>query len=860
MASQVMTSLTVLADEIIETLHRHILQEIPSETRQKLEQGLSIVGLGGYGRGELSPYSDIDLMFLCRNSCQDDAATVSKKILQALWDAGFRVGHSLRTPDDCIALAQSDIVIRTSLMECRIITGTRSLFEQFFARFQQRVASRGLADFITAKIKEREKERETYGTTVYLLEPNIKMSQGGLRDIHLFRWLTLCRHQTASLSTLKDRGLLSKIDFHALTEAQEFLWQIRNELHFTANQPQDILTFDEQIRLAKLYGFQDTGHLLAVEQFMKQYYEKTTTICDVTFPLIEQMRPKPIFSRLKRYLKRQSIDGLFLISGDEISILPAARGAVLSQQSERLKLFYLAQIHNVRPSPETRDLIREITGPTIPRLGGEAASSATAIVEGGVVEPGGEPIFLNMLGVVGRVGWALRELHRLRLLEEIVPAFAKSRALMQFNAYHKYTVDEHSFRAVEEAEHFFSDKGQIGQVYREIHRKDMLHLALLLHDIGKGESADHSVVGAQIAEQAGQRLRLSVDEKGLLIFLVREHLLMTHLAFRRDLSDTGVLISFAKTVATPEALKMLYILTLADVAAVGGGTLTDWKKELLAELFSKTMQLLTGEDILPAEEEQVIAIREWISARAESIDREWVEAQLPFMTTRYLLTTPRERILEHLAEVYTISREKVRVTAHYHPGSKITEYTVYTVDTLTEAIFSKISGVLAAKGLQILGATIVTWENQIVIDTFQVEDPDYVGAPHQERLDRVCQAIRDVLLGNLHVETLLAHGGRRTTRVVPRRIPTQVAMDNLISDHFTVIDLFAEDRQGLLYFITRALFDAGLSVHAAKISTQLDQIVDVFYVTYRGGGKLIDPSDIVRVKEHLIAETNRFLG
>ncbi len=733
-------------------------------------------------------------MFLYQDTHQAIAEEASKKILHALWDIGYRVGHSLRSQKDAIMMAQSDLTVRTALLESRIVSGNKTFFEQFFSRFYKSVALRNTASYINAKMKERAEECVQHGTTVYLLEPHVKLSQGGLRDIHLFRWLALCRYQTASLETLKDLGVLDMADYQALAGAQEFLWQIRNDLHFVADQCQDVLTFDDQIRLAHIYQFKDKPHLLGVEQFMTQYYEKTTRIRDITVPIIEQMRPKPILFYMKRIFKRRVLDGDFQMIGDEISILPSAREKIVHHLSYVLSIFHLAQIHQLKLSAETRTIIKEAA---------ETMSDDAA----------GAP-FLKILGIAGEVVWVLRELHRLRLLEKIIPAFARARALMQFNAYHKYTVDEHSFRAVEAAESLLHAKTQMGQVYREIHKKEMLHLALLLHDIGKGEGGDHSEIGGKIADEASDRLGVDKDARQMLLFLVKQHLLMTHLAFRRDLADMQVIIGFAKTVATPEMLKMLYILTLSDVAAVGAGTLTDWKRDLLGELFEKTLETLTGGGI--------------------GLQRDY--------SPRW--GCGKEDAIRVGSEIETLTDEKVRVTATYRDTRKVTEYTIYTFDALTTAIFSKISGVLSAKGLQILGATIMTTENQVVVDTFQVEDIDFAGSPPQDRLDNVSHAIREVLLGHLQVETLLIHGRRRGRRIALKHVSTQVEIDNLSSDRFTILEVFAEDRQGLLYFITKAIFEAGLSVHTAKISTQLDQIVDVFYVT-AGGQKVTGPSEVL---------------
>lgn len=831
---QIVASLTDLADEIIDRLYRQTLQAATPDTRWRLEDGLAIVALGGYGRGELAPFSDLDLMFLYRETSRRVAEIVAADILQVLWDIGYRVGHSLRTVEDCLSIGEKDLTVHTSLMEARFLAGDQRLFDLFRTRFHRKVILRQPRTYVKAKLRDRLAECQQYGTTVYLLEPDVKMSQGGLRDLHLLRWGALCIYDTASLETLKHRGMLSARDYTALTDAQEFLWLIRNAMHFGAGRSQDRLTFEEQIRLARLWEFQDGDHLLGVERFMRQYYEQTTAILDLSRSLLERMTAGTFLQQVKKYMRRHMIDGRFLVEGDEISIAAEGRSAVLSRPAELLRLFHLAQTRRLRLSSSTQDLIKhaQASAPLISRLDTEAAT-----------------VFLGILGEQGRAGWVLRELHRLRLLEQVIPAFAPARGLMQFNAYHTYTVDEHCLRAVEEAEALLQGSGTVVQVYREIIRKDVLHLALLLHDVGKGQGPDHSMVGAQIAEQAAERLSLDPTARGLLVFLIRYHLLMTRVAFRRDLSDETVLVQFAKTVATPEALRMLYVLTVADVAAVGPGTLTAWKQDLLEELLENTLEILTGER--PAQEDRVAQVRAWVLAHAEPGNPDWVARQVASMPTRYLLTTPGERIVRHLGQVRRLPAEQVLVDPEYDAVRQTTEYTVYTTDA--PGIFYKIAGVLAAHGLQILGANIITWDNGTVVDTFQVQDPDFTGAPSRARLEQVSRAIQDVLQGRASVEELVARGRRIEPQRpgVPMAVPTQVEVDNASSEPFTILEVFAQDRQGLLFVIAKAMFELGLSVHAAKVATQVDQIVDVFYVTHHAGQKLLDRQVIHAVKQRL---------
>ncbi|MBI3810824.1 MAG: [protein-PII] uridylyltransferase [Nitrospirae bacterium] len=844
---QVIAALTDLTDEVIERIYKGVLQEVPSGDRWKFEDGFAIVALGGYGRGERSPYSDIDIMFLHRPSLQDEIRKIAGAVLQNLWDVGFQVGHSTRTVNDCIVIGKKDLTVRTSLMEARFLTGSRLLFDQFRLRYQRKVIYSRPDLFMKAKIRSREAEYEQFGTTIHLLEPQIKKSRGGLRDLHLLRWLAQARYQTASLDQLKQQGILSKQDHRALTEAQEFLWRIRNELHFFAGRCQDSLTFGEQIRLAANGGYHDNPHLLGVEQFMQKYYDHTTAIAEITGRYLEGMTSKNVWHRLRDRITQRSIENYYRLSGNEISVLPEFRAEVLGRGDSVLSLFHLAQKNNARLSVETQGLLTDRMDQWAADHFSDTASYA---------------VFLSILSGTTGVAAALRDLHRFRVLEQILPAFKRVRGLMQFNLYHKYTVDEHSLRAVEEAESLSRQDGLPARIFHEVHRREILFLALLLHDLGKGLGGDHSEAGAAIALDAAHRLGLDSTATEQLVFLVSQHLWMTHVAFRRDLSDDTVLLPFAKKVATPETLKMLYILTMADVMAVGPGTLTAWKQDLLSELFTKTLEILTGDALILAEDEKMKRIRQLIHSRIQdNYEAGWLEGQLSAMTSRYLIATPPERIILDLKRVHELQPKSVKAYAVNDVGRNLTEYSVYTFDDITPGIFYKITAVLAAKGLQILNATITTWSNNIVVDTFQVQDPDFSGPPASYRLKDVQDTIGLVLLGQREVE----HPANVDTRIVsaspvfPRTAPVQIELDNTTSEKYTIIEVFAPDRTGLLSVIAQSIFVLDLSIQAAKVATHLDQIVDIFHVVDRAGQKIVDPDRIRHLKATLTQDIGRFL-
>src|SRR5205807_1170779 len=426
---ETVTALTALADDILRDLYALEYAGTFSPA------GVVLVALGGYGRRELAPYSDIDLMFLYEPLHEREARAVSAAILHVLWDLGFQVGHSVRTMADCRSMGRTDFTIRTALMEARWLAGDQALFDEFTRTYREQVSEKRVQDYVAHKLVERQEEYGKYGSTNFLLEPNIKKSRGGLRDLHLLKWTALARYETSSFEDLSAVGLLSAGDVAALWDAQEFFWRVRNELHFFALRAQDIVTFDEQIRIAGLWGFKDLPHLLAVEQFMQQYYRHSTRVCDITSRFVSRAMPRSAWQRLVAWLPARRVERYFELTNDEVTVSPDLRNEAFSDGSRVLRLFQLGQTEEI---------------------------GAT--------------------------------------------------------------------------------NGLVGRVYREIKRKDLLHLALLIHDIGKGQEEDHSLIGERIAVDAAKRLGLDDHETQLVVFLVRYHLLMSSTAFRRDSSDEKVVL------------------------------------------------------------------------------------------------------------------------------------------------------------------------------------------------------------------------------------------------------------------------------------------------------------------------------
>jgi [protein-PII] uridylyltransferase len=836
-------ALTELMDAVVRALHQRVV--VSGDGRDRPGSGCAVVAVGGYGRGELFPASDVDLMFLYDPPARGEALAVSNGVLHPLWDLGYTVGHSLRRIPDCLELGHRDATIRTALMEARWIAGDRGVYDAFERAFSAQLHKESRL-YLAQKLVERDTGFARYGSTVYLLEPDIKKSKGGLRDLHYVAWLGRACYGATAIDELVDRGALTDGERRSLVVAHEFLRLIRNEMHFGAGKAGDVLTFDEQVRVARFLGYEDGPELLGVEGFMQQYYRLSTTVHETSDRFIRRLQSPTVWRRLTTALTARAVDGLFVVSRDEVSIPERHRAGFLADPHAVLTLFAVAQ-HAGRPIAESAlDLVHH-------RLFNDAPPLLTA--------PETQRRFFALFANPG-IGRTLEAMHRVGLLERLLPEFASARGLMQFNQYHKYTVDVHSVHAVQAACALAACTGRVASVYRGIHRKDILHLALLLHDIGKGRGGDHSLIGEGIAAAVADRLGFDAHERHLLTFLVRYHLIMSHIAFRRDLSDEKVLVRFTRQVGHPELLQMLLVFTYADIEAVGPGTWTAWKEDLLCDLHAKAMEAVAGTRAVGDEGARTEAAKAAVRERAgDRFPALWLTRQFEAMPARYLLVTTPNQILTHLDLVHRLPPDGVLVEARWDPEPHTTEWTIATFDGIIPGLFSKLAGTLAALGFQILSAQVFTRFDGVVIDTFHVQDPDYAGEPSPHRSAELKRALTAVVTGHQRVEDLFARGRRLPrSRALPHGLePTQVEIDNETSDDFTIIDVFATDAQGLLFVITRTLFTLGLSIYSSRISTRLDQVVDVFYIQDAQGRKVTDLDRIIEIKRTLTAAVDEYV-
>ena len=826
---QVCARLTELFDKVVLGLYQSVLSDLP-EHAAEYQTEVALVALGGYGRGDVAPYSDVDLMILHSRSARD-VQPLAKRLLHDLYDVGLVVGQGVRTPREAQRMAFRDATVFTALAEGRFLAGSEAVYQRF-ARPFQREANRRWRGTWNAIERARREERSQFGETVYLLEPNLKRSPGGLRDIQLIRWLGFARYGHSDPDALQMMGAIAKEDQRALRRATEFLLHVRNEMHFAAGKPQDVLGRMEQVRIAAAFGFTGAEGLLAVEQFMREYFRHTRDVSGILARFMADARPwrrlgewlAPIFSHLMESDYRVGARITPTRSGEE-----KLRGDV----AEVLRMADLANLYQKRVASSAWKLVYE---------------AAPAMSD--VLSPAATERFLSLLSRPALLGRLLRQMHEAGVLEKVIPEFAAARCLLQFNEYHKYTVDEHCLQAVERLTEFASDKGLLGEIYRGLKQQRTLHLAMLIHDLGKGRVEDHSEVGLRIAAHTAERLHLPAREAETLKFLVHKHLLMSHLAFRRDTSDDQLIVRFAVDVGSPEVLQMLLLLTTADLAAVGPGVFNQWKFEVLVDLYHRTMRHLAGDSPSAGAEEQRTAVAAQLQTMTNP---QWFADQVAALPTSFLFSMPPQRIAEQLKELYGLRRGEVQTKARYLSETETVEYIIGTYDDITPGVFHKLTGGLASQGLEILSADINTLDHGLVLDRFVVRDPDFSGSPPAERLGEVNRRLVDSLRGTQPPAfRRLWSSVRRQDRDALTLLPTRVQADNSTSDRYTILDIFASDRTGLLYAIARAIFDLELSVSFAKIGTYLDQVVDVFYVTDHAGRKIDDDGRLEQIRARLL--------
>jgi [protein-PII] uridylyltransferase len=831
-----------LRDAVLLDLTESAMADLNASGPNGLWREIALVAHGGYGRRDVAPSSDVDLMILHASGAAARVAPLAERLLRDVFDVGLTLGHSVRTPEQACRMACGETMVCTSLIESRLLRGSADLFarcQNMLRRQTHRHARRLMAGIQ----KDREEERLRYGETVFLLEPNVKRSRGALRDIQWIRWIGFVRYGTADFRRLSALGDIHKDDVETIDQAGEFLLRLRNELHFHAGQAADVLSRAEQVRIAELRGYAPLAGLLPVEQFMRDYFRHTEAVSRTASRFAAKAQTRDRMGRLVTVLFGHRVEhGLHAGPGGIIATRAGLR-AMRGNLDAVIRLIDLANLYDQPIAGSTWDAIRRDIG----RISDDPPSTAAC------------RHFLSLLSHPARLGSLLRDMHGAGLLERFIPAFQHARGLLQFNQYHQYTVDEHCLRAVEFAADLMSDAGPVGRVYRAIGQKHLLHLALLIHDLGKGHLEDHREVGLTIASETGLRLGLSPAEIESLRFLVHKHMMLNHLAFRRDTADEQLAVQLAVQIGSPELLQMLYVLTAADLSAVGPDVWDGWKTEVVTDLYHRTMQHLAGESVETTVDsllgQRLETVRALLGRRQ---DEPWFAEHLDALPTAYFNAATPEQVVGDLQLLANLTPNGVSVVARYQPETDVVQCTVATSESATFGIFYKLTGALGSLGLQVRSAEIHTFSDGLVLDRFWVFDPDFVGVPPAGRL----REIESTLLVTLQNAESKPPTFRRTWQAASRPapvpgVPTRVNIDNSTSGFFTIIDVFTHDRAGLLYAVAQALFELGLSVGRAKIGTYLDQVVDVFYVTDRENNKIKDADRLDEIRNRLLDVVER---
>ncbi|SHL39806.1 UTP--GlnB (protein PII) uridylyltransferase, GlnD [Roseovarius litoreus] len=779
---------------------------------------ITVFAVGGYGRGEMAPQSDVDLLFLTPYKITPWAESVIESMLYILWDLKLKVGHSSRTIRDCLRLGAEDFTIRTALLENRFLAGDRQMADHFRKRLWHELFDGTEREFIEAKLEERDERHRKQGGQRYMVEPNVKEGKGGLRDLQSLFWIAKYLHRVDSVAELVDVGMFTAEELDTFAKAENFLWAVRCHIHLITRRPTDQLTFDLQVEVAERMGYCDTSGRRAVEVFMQDYFRHATAVGDLTRIFLTKLeaahvKSEPILQRLFRR-KRKLKDGYEEVHG-RLAITDDKQ--FLSDPLNILRLFEEGLRTGLLIHPDAMRLV---------------SANIQLIDEDMRNDPGAQKLFLDLLLKHGNPERALRRMNELDVLSAFIPEFEPIVALMQFNMYHSYTVDEHTIQCISnlaqiERGELVEDLPLSSSILKEGVNRKVLYVALLLHDIGKGRDEDHSIVGAQIARKVAPRLGLKPKEVDTVEWLVRYHLLMSDMAQKRDIADPRTVRDFAKAVQTKERLDLLCVLTVCDIRGVGPNTWNNWKASLIRALYRQTRRAMEGglEDLnreqrgSDAKRNLRDALSDW---PAKDLKRETARHYPPYWqglhVTAHVVFARLLRDLDEndIAIDLAIDEDRDATRACFaladHPG-----------------IFSRLAGALALVGANVVDARTYTSKDGFATAAFWIQDAE--GSPYEaERLQRLRDMIRKTLKGDVVAGEAIRSRDKLKKRERAFKVPTHITFDNEGSEIYTIIEVDTRDRPGLLYDLTRTLANANVYINSAVIATYGEQVVDTFYV------------------------------
>jgi [protein-PII] uridylyltransferase len=833
-----------LIDQLIRVLHDHVIADLyPAPNRSKGER-LTLIAVGGYGRGEMAPFSDIDIAFITPGKTTPWCEQVIEALLYYLWDLGLKVGHSSRSLDEMVRMAKADLTIRTAILEGRYLWGDQKLYDEASRRFWEDVVPGSEAQFVSEKLAERNARHKRMGDSRYVVEPNVKDGKGGLRDLQTLYWIGKYIHRVRDAAELVDVGLLTQREYRSFRRAEQFLLAVRSHLHTITRRAEDRLTFDLQREVARRMQFADRTGKSAVERFMQYYFLQAQLVGNVTGVFLahidEQMgqrkRPKGLLasfrSRPRMFKGYRIVGGRICAPGDEW----------FQQDPIRLiEIFQIAEEEGLEIHPETMRMARR---------------DAELIREDTRRDPRANTLFLKLLTGRRDPETVLRWMNEAGVFGRFVPDFGKVNAQMQFDMYHHYTVDEHTIRAIGllaqiERGELKDDHPLATELLPQLGNRTVLYVATLVHDIAKGRGGDHSILGAEVAMKLCPRLGMSEDETEMVAWLVRWHLLMSATAFKRDLSDPKTITDFVSQVQTLERLRQLVMLTIVDLRAVGPGIWNSWKRQLLGELYELSEERMRLGHKRHGRKERIDAKKARVAELLDN-DAHLIDELEDRFDDAYWIAEP-EDIIALNVPIYAAAKEaeeRLTIFAQYYPARGATLVTVIGDDH--PGLFYRIAGAISLAGANIIDARIHTTRVGKAVDNFLVQDP--LGKPFQEKdqLTRLQTTIEDALAGKIELVPQLAKRPLARPRAESFEVRPTVLFDNKASGRFTVIEVTARDRPALLNKLARTLFECRLMVNSAHITHYGERAVDNFYVTDLLGGKVTAQDRLKEVERALL--------
>ena len=842
--------LSAFQDELIRLVYDYTVNNVYRATNPSDAERMAIIATGGYGRGMLAPHSDVDLLFLLPYKQTPWGESVVEYMLYLLWDLGLKVGHATRTVDQCLKLSRADVTIRTALLDSRLILGDQTLFEELTRRFRREVVSGTARQFVEAKLAERDERHRRAGESRYRVEPNIKDGKGGLRDLHTLHWIAKYLYGDGVNPATVEARVFTTEEYTTFRMCVDFLWSVRCNLHFLAGRAEERLSFDVQSAMAERLGYVSRRGLRAVERFMKHYFLVAKDVGDLTTILcsaleIEQVKASPGLTKLLNPLawrtrRRIRAGGDFRIDNGRLNV--ADQEVFKRDPVNLIRFFARAEQTGAFFHPDAVRLIRRSLRLIDDRLRND---------------PEANRIFLEMLCSEKNPEATLRRMNEAGVLGRFVPEFGTVVSMMQFNMYHHFTVDEHLIRTVgmlADIEHGAAAEPHplSTSIVKTVQHRRSLYVAAFLHDIAKGRDEDHSKAGARIASALCPRFGLSAAETETVEWLIANHLVMSSIAFSRDITDPRTIRDFADIVQSPERLKLLLVLTVCDIRAVGPSAWNGWKGALLRGLYFETEPVVAGGHTQIAARDRIAAAQMAFRSAVAGEQPDEVDHFIGRHYPDYWLRTDTRKVAEHFRLVAGAERAGLKLASSYSTDAftAITELSLFAPNH--PRLLALFAGACAASGANISGAHISTTRDGFALDTFLLAREFDQDEDELRRARRIAETIEMVLKGEVRLGALMAKRRAQRGRFDPFRVAPEVLIDNALSNHYTVVEVSGLDRPGLLFELTSALSDLNLDITSAHVTTFGEKVVDVFYVTDLTNKKITSPQRTAAIRERLL--------